>query len=140
MRSVKVTEYMAKNLTTFTPETKVFDALEVLLRKHYSGAPVVNANGDLVGVLSEADLMRVAIQGSYHEDTSGSGGQRWQARWHDQPARCPTGRQRSCRPKPGLGTLQTCQLLNETEYASTLSNSGRAPTCRSCSFTGSAVN
>ncbi len=71
MRSVKVTEYMAKNLTTFTPETKVFDALEVLLRKHYSGAPVVNANGDLVGVLSEADLMRVAIQGSYHEDTSG---------------------------------------------------------------------
>ncbi len=71
MRSVKVTEYMARNLTTFTPETKVFEALEVLLRKNYSGAPVVNASGELVGVLSEADLMRVAIQGSYHGDTSG---------------------------------------------------------------------
>ena len=71
MRSVKVTEYMARDLTTFTPETKVFDALEVLLRKRYSGAPVVDASGELVGVLSEADLMRVAVQGSYHEDTSG---------------------------------------------------------------------
>ena len=71
MRSVKVTEYMARKLLTFTPETKVFDALEMLLKKNYSGAPVVNDAGDLVGVLSEADLMRVAIQGSYHEDTSG---------------------------------------------------------------------
>ena len=71
MRSVKVSEYMARNLTTFTPETKVFDALEILLKKHYSGAPVVDAGGQLVGVLSEADFMRVAIQGSYHEDTSG---------------------------------------------------------------------
>lgn len=71
MRSVKVTEYMARKLLTFTPETKVFDALEMLLKKNYSGAPVVNEAGDLVGVLSEADLMRVAIQGSYHEDTSG---------------------------------------------------------------------
>ena len=71
MRSVKVSEYMARNLTTFTPETKVFDALEILLKKRYSGAPVVDANGALVGVLSEADFMRVATQGSYHDDTSG---------------------------------------------------------------------
>lgn len=71
MRSVKVTEYMARRLLTFTPETKVFDALQMLLKKNYSGAPVVNESGKLVGVLSEADLMRVAIQGSYHEDTSG---------------------------------------------------------------------
>lgn len=71
MRSVKVTEYMARKLLTFTPETKVFDALQMLLKKNYSGAPVVNESGELVGVLSEADLMRVAIQGSYHEDTSG---------------------------------------------------------------------
>ncbi len=71
MRSVKVTEYMARRLLTFTPETKVFDALQMLLKKNYSGAPVVDEAGNLVGVLSEADLMRVAIQGSYHEDTSG---------------------------------------------------------------------
>ena len=71
MRSVKVADYMARNLLTFTPDTKVFDALQLLLRHHYSGAPVVSEMGDLVGVLSEADLMRVAIQGSYHEDTSG---------------------------------------------------------------------
>ncbi len=71
MRSVKVSDYMARNLLTFTPETKVFDALQMLLKKNYSGAPVVSETGELVGVLSEADLMRVAIQGSYHEDTSG---------------------------------------------------------------------
>ncbi len=71
MRSVKVTEYMARKLLTFTPETRVFDALQLLLEKNYSGAPVVSTPGELIGVLSEADLMRVAIQGSYHEDTSG---------------------------------------------------------------------
>ena len=71
MRSVKVSKYMARKLLTFSPDTKVFDALQALLEKRYSGAPVVSESGELVGVLSEADLMRVAIQGSYHEDTSG---------------------------------------------------------------------
>ncbi len=71
MRSVKVADYMARKLVTFAPETSALDALGMLLDKRISGAPVVDADGNLVGVLSEVDLMKVVIQDSYYDENAG---------------------------------------------------------------------
>lgn len=71
MKSVKVGDYMAKRLVTFTPQTNVFAAMKTLLEKEISGAPVVDEAGNLVGVLSEVDILRVIVQGSYHDDMGG---------------------------------------------------------------------
>jgi CBS domain-containing protein len=71
MRSVKVADYMSRKLVTFRPETGVVEAMGVLLDKKISGAPVVDADGHLVGVLSEVDVMAVVIQDSYYNEDAG---------------------------------------------------------------------
>lgn len=71
MKSVKVADYMARKLVTFTPDTNVVEAMGVLLDKRISGAPVVDADGALVGILSEADVMEVVIQDSYYNESAG---------------------------------------------------------------------
>ena len=61
MKSVKVADYMARNLVTFEPGTSVVEALSTLLDKRISGAPVIDRDGTLVGMLSEVDLIQVFI-------------------------------------------------------------------------------
>ena len=71
MRSVKVSDFMAKRLVTLHPQTNVVEAMSVLLDKKISGAPVVDDSGALVGVLSEVDLMKIIIQDSYYDEAAG---------------------------------------------------------------------
>ena len=71
MRSVKVADYMATRLITFLPDTNVVEAMRVFLEKKISGAPVVDENGKLLGILSEVDLMQVVIQDSYYDESAG---------------------------------------------------------------------
>jgi len=74
LRSVKVQDYMATNLISFSPETGLFDAIRTLQEYGISGAPVVDAEGMLVGMLSELDCLRAILTQTYHEEEMGSGG------------------------------------------------------------------
>ena len=71
MKSVKVADYMARKLITFKPETGVVEAMGLLLDHKISGAPVVDADGVLVGILSEVDLLSIIIQDSYYNESAG---------------------------------------------------------------------
>jgi CBS domain-containing protein len=71
MKSVKVADYMSRRLITFTPETNVVEAMGALLDHRISGAPVVDAAGHLVGVLSEVDVLAIVIQDSYYDESAG---------------------------------------------------------------------
>ncbi|MCR9276632.1 MAG: CBS domain-containing protein [Pseudomonadaceae bacterium] len=71
MRSVKVADYMARPAVTFSPNTSVIEAMNTFLDKRISGAPVVADNGELLGVLSEADVMKIVIQDSYYDENVG---------------------------------------------------------------------
>jgi CBS domain-containing protein len=71
MQSVKVADYMSRKLVTFTPQTSVVEAMGVLLDKRISGAPVVGSDGELVGILSEVDVLAVVIQDSYYNEDAG---------------------------------------------------------------------
>lgn len=66
-----VADIMATRLVSFTPETDIHDAIHVLLEKRISGAPVVDAAGALVGMLSKKDCLRIVFSSSYHGDRGG---------------------------------------------------------------------
>ncbi len=66
-----VADVMATGLVTFTPETNIHEAVRVLLDKRISGAPVVDAAGSLVGVLSKKDCLKVVFSSRYHDHWGG---------------------------------------------------------------------
>ena len=71
LKSIKVSDYMAASLVTFSPDMDMRLAISQLVQKRISGAPVVDDHGNLVGVLSEQDCMKVALSAGYHEDFGG---------------------------------------------------------------------
>ena len=67
-------KFVAKDLMTetvvcVTPETPIKDLIKLLVRNHITGAPVVNKEGSLVGVVSKTDIVE------YDEKTSKKRGQ-----------------------------------------------------------------
>ncbi len=71
LKSVLIKDYMATNLTKFTPEMQISEAIKFLNSHKISGAPVVDDLGALVGILSEKDCLKVALQSTYYEDWVG---------------------------------------------------------------------
>lgn len=55
---MRARDVMTRDVVTVTPEATVEEIARVLLARHISGVPVVNGNGELVGIVSEGDLMR----------------------------------------------------------------------------------
>ena len=62
---ILVQDYMTTNLITFKPEDTIDHVITVLTRKRISGAPVVDASGKLVGMISEGDCLKEIIKGQY---------------------------------------------------------------------------
>lgn len=75
LKSIAVRDYMSANLVTFTPDTDVLTAIHKLLENGISGAPVVDDHGTLIGMLSEKDCLKVALQASYEEMPAGKVGE-----------------------------------------------------------------
>jgi CBS domain-containing protein len=69
--SCLVKDYMARTLITFKPEMDVLDAVHELVQHRIAGAPVVDDEGNLIGMLSELDCMKVALNAGYHGDWGG---------------------------------------------------------------------
>ncbi len=66
IKSCVVKDYMARTLVTFKPDTDVLDAVHTLVQNRIAGAPVVDDEGNLLGMLSEFDCMKVALNAGYH--------------------------------------------------------------------------
>ena len=71
LKSCLVRDYMAGHLVTFKPDMEVMDAIHELVKQRIAGAPVVDDKGDLVGMLSELDCMKVALNAGYYGDWGG---------------------------------------------------------------------
>jgi CBS domain-containing protein len=56
---MKAADVMVRNVITVGPDACVQDVAHTLLTARISGVPVVGPNGELVGIVSEGDLMRV---------------------------------------------------------------------------------
>jgi len=59
--SVQVRDYMTAELVTFSPEMEVMQAVHTLVQNGISGAPVLDAEGNLLGILSQRDCLGVAL-------------------------------------------------------------------------------
>jgi CBS domain-containing protein len=62
---------MSSDLVVLTPDMEVLRAMELLMTREISGAPVVDPHGNLVGILTERDCLRVAFDASYHQHPGG---------------------------------------------------------------------
>jgi len=60
-----VTKYMASRLITFRPDTPIHTAIDTILKRKISGAPVVDNDYHLVGMLSEVDCLKILVELSY---------------------------------------------------------------------------
>jgi len=74
-RAAKARDYMSRHLVTFTPEMEVIHAVGILVEKRISGAPVLDRLGNLVGMLSEKDCMRIALAAGYYGEWGGRVGE-----------------------------------------------------------------
>jgi len=61
---MKVSEVMAKDVVTVRPQTTVKEIAELMTQHRISGVPVVDADGRLVGIISESDLLHRAETGT----------------------------------------------------------------------------
>lgn len=66
-----VADIMATRLITVAPDMNIHAAIRILLDKRISGAPVVDENGTLVGMLSKKDCLKIVFSAGYHDDWGG---------------------------------------------------------------------
>jgi len=63
IRTLKVGDHMLPNAPVITPEKSISDAARLLIHEYIHALPVVNKAGNLIGILTRGDLVRVIAQG-----------------------------------------------------------------------------
>lgn len=58
-------DIMTRKLIILSPEMDIYEAINILIKKGISGAPVVDGEGNLMGILSEYDCLKVVTAGAY---------------------------------------------------------------------------
>lgn len=67
-----VGDFMDTHVHTVHPDTNILKAVESLLKAHVTGAPVVDDAGNIVGMLTEKDCLKLLAAGSDAEVPSGT--------------------------------------------------------------------
>ena len=67
-RYESVEKYMVplSKMITFKPEQPIQDVIKIIVDKKNSGAPVLNDQGGLVGLISEKDCLRIIVDQAYN--------------------------------------------------------------------------
>ena len=68
-----VSNYMVvvTKLVTFTPDTPILVALDTLLEKHITGAPVLNDTGEVIGLIDDKDCLNILVGSGYYNHPVG---------------------------------------------------------------------
>jgi CBS domain-containing protein len=61
---MKASDVMTRRIVSVTPEATVLEAVRLMLQNHISGLPVIDATGNLIGVVTEGDFLRRAETGT----------------------------------------------------------------------------
>ena len=59
----KIGTFMDAVVPTLSPDTQIVSAVDFLLRHRVTGAPVVDSDGKLLGIITETDLLRLVTEG-----------------------------------------------------------------------------
>ena len=71
MNQPNVKTYMTTRLITLRKDMDVYFAIGLLLKNNISGAPVIDDNNNLCGILSEKDCLRIFANGSFYDMPGG---------------------------------------------------------------------
>tara|TARA_B110000503_G_scaffold43274_1_gene70783 strand:- start:23181 stop:23582 length:402 start_codon:yes stop_codon:yes gene_type:complete len=71
LHSVNLRDYMLSNPVRVSPEDNILDAMKVIIDNKISGVCVVDANANLVGILSEMDCLRAVLGATYNNNNIG---------------------------------------------------------------------
>jgi CBS domain-containing protein len=61
---MKAADVMTANPVTVKPDSSVMEAVRIMLQKRFSGLPVVDDTGAVIGIVTEGDLLRRAETGT----------------------------------------------------------------------------
>ena len=61
---MKAQDIMTRDVTTVKPDTSVRDIAAIMVEKHISGVPVLTADGKIIGMISQSDLLHRAEVGT----------------------------------------------------------------------------
>lgn len=64
--SILVSDYMTKNLITFSKSQSLEDVIATLVANRISGGPVVNEKNELIGIISEGDCIKHISESRYY--------------------------------------------------------------------------
>jgi CBS domain-containing protein len=67
---MKAADVMTREPTSVTPQTPVVEAARLMLQHRISGLPVTDAKGEVVGIVTEGDLLRRAETGTERHRSS----------------------------------------------------------------------
>lgn len=59
---MQVVDLMTTDVITVSPETGIRDAARLMFRNRVSGLPVVSPAGTLIGIITEADFLRLEVE------------------------------------------------------------------------------
>jgi CBS domain-containing protein len=72
LKSVNLRDYMQTKPVRVNPQDNVLDAMQVIIDNKISGVCVVDAEGNLVGILSEMDCLRAVLGAVYNHGGIGT--------------------------------------------------------------------
>ena len=70
-RPCSIRDFMSRNVITLSPDMEVMEAIKILVEQGISGAPVMDHHGNLVGMLTEHDCIKVALNAGYYDEWGG---------------------------------------------------------------------
>ena len=68
MQSLLVKDYLNPHPVKFTPEMAIEEASELITKTHELGGPVLGKNSELIGFLSESDILAKMLETSYYSE------------------------------------------------------------------------
>lgn len=67
----RLSDLMTRDIMTLKPDQEILQAMDLLVTHRLSGAPVIDASGILVGMLSKKDCLQAALNASYYQEWGG---------------------------------------------------------------------
>lgn len=64
---IKAKDIMTKNVVTVGPDAALTETTEILVRNEISGLPVIDGGGNMIGIITEKDILNSAFRGNLYD-------------------------------------------------------------------------